>query len=262
VVLEPDSGLDLSFTSVDVFKMASSRSKIGGLGGFMKWLLILLAVGVGQAQAEPISCIIEGAVKCQCTHAMTVNCDNGSKGFIDNNEKIASVTVRVVDSAGVSRSVRLNNPPGGVMEYYTPAYSEWVKTELNKKRVIYKEIAGESFTVMTAPQLFVDSRGTRPVNGAGVVTPLNGLECAALSEPKLIRGVGPNCSGQKTCLMTVRCRMLRAGTLVGNLGDTDAVCKSVNGACPSATVCANDKDVTWDIAAWSAGAPTNKGVKQ
>ena len=221
----------------------------------MRFLFALIIGGFALHANAQTNCTIKGAVRCNCSHSMIVSCDNGQEGFISNQEKVTSVTVRVTDDAGVSKSIKLNNPPGGARDYYAASYSDWVKAELVKNGIRFKDIFGQSFTTANAPTLYDDSDGQSPLSGGGSSGAVkDGLDCSAASEPMVIKGLSPSCSGQKVCHMRVRCSEYAGGRVVRNLGEADAVCKSSgNGVCPSATSCANDPDVTMEKGTFARG---------
>ena len=234
----------------------------------MKILILSLISFISFRVHAQTSCSIEGAVRCMCSHSMTVTCDNGQKGFIGNDEKITSVTVRVTDDAGISRLIKLNNPPGGAREYYAADSNDWVRSELKNRGIAYREASAVSFTTPKEPSLFSDSGGRNPLSASAYSTVKDGLDCTAASEPMVIKGTGPTCNTQKVCYMRVKCAEYFAGKFIRNHGETDAVCKaSGDGACPSATNCANDPDVAMEKATFarasgsSGSSNTGRGTR-
>jgi hypothetical protein len=226
-----------------------------------KILLVVVTLYIGKASyaADPSTCKIEAVAKCICKYSMKVSCDNGQIGYIANDEKLTSVTLRLIDESGASKNIKLSNPPGGVREYYGAQYNNWVKLELEKKGMNYKDIFVDSFTTASKTELFADINGEVPLLGISEKIK-EGLDCSIISDPFLIIG-GPSCGNQKICLMKVKCSEYKNGVVVKNTGETDAVCKAINGTCPSATFCVNDEDVRMERAS-SIGKTTTLDLSE
>lgn len=220
-------------------------------------IILLIALLWETASLAQTSCKIEDTVRCLCTHSMSVSCDNGTRGHISNNEKVASITVRVIDNSGGSQLVTLNNPPGGVMDLYAANYNDWVKAQLSAKGIRFVDAIGESFTTTNAPALFADPDGKNPIStqSSSSSSLVEGLNCTATFSPTVIKVAGANCNGKNICHFRARCTEVKAGRVVENLGEFDLACKTLaDGTCPQATQCAKDSEVTLEQGTW---APTS-----
>lgn len=186
--------------------------------------LILSAAPVWAAS----TCHIQDAVRCLCPAILKVSCDNGASGQIKNETSISSITLRTVDDVGIEKTITLQNPPGGVSQYYSAKDNPWIKAQLAAQGVRYKEVFGQSFTTETAPVLYQDSSATT-LASENEKTFGDGIQCNVLSQT----------ADQKICKMKVHCT--QAGK---DLGDGEAACKVISPKkCPTATLCAHDQDV-------------------
>lgn len=216
------------------------------------WLVrILFLIWLIPAIAQAVDCTPAGVVRCLCAASMDLQCEDGSSGWVLNEEKVSSIRVTVFDpSTGRSSAYQLDNPPKGVRSYSGGADKDsWVLSNLKKQGVTLKSGARVDLTKVSfsaKPKLFKDNDGKTPIDEIPPqASKYEGVQCDYDRDPVMLSGSSCNenlCAGSATCTQD--------GVPLGS--GLALACRALgNGQCPTAMDCVNDENIkvqTVDVA--------------
>lgn len=200
--------------------------------------LIFLGVGLAVgyfhlAIAQATECDVTAVARC-CVEAMGVECVGGAKGYMRNDAKLERLKVRVTSRNGTSREVVLNDPPGGIRDYYAIRYNDWVTGQLRLRYGDEVEVARNGYVVSDDTPLYDDFSADTFIMRAGQNRRSNRssqYDCNYTGQPYLIDA--QQC-GQKICFGEANCR------INGREGLYSVACHAnSNETCPTANECAD-----------------------
>jgi hypothetical protein len=104
---------------------------------------------------------IVAVARCICNASMIVRGDNGQAGSVLDSQKVSSIKIRVQN-----KEVVLQNPPGGIRDYYAGAENDaWVKAELAKKGIkLGNNDSVDLISFTGSVTLYTNENGTTPIS--------------------------------------------------------------------------------------------------
>lgn len=199
------------------------------------------------SHAEDLSCDLRGLSDCQnCVSSLSVNCGSGFGGNIANDEKPKSIVVAVMDlKTGRVKKVELKKPPRGIKYYYSDgAADSWIADRLRDQGIVLTLNTNVSVTSATFPEtlkLYSDNNKSGPKTKTQAVTkPKHKYSCLYKYAPMLV--------SSSKCKETLCTSIGECWENDGYVGVMSLNCRAIGKACPSASACAADADVTQSTA--------------
>ncbi len=202
--------------------------------------------------------------------ALRLDCGTGS-GFVDNDTSLKILRLKIFSVDGVTRDLDIQNPPGGIIDYYGVNSSQYLRNQYDIGEGDRIELAEIPYVIDSATPLYSDPDETAIVGSAGTaevspatpaapstspsttpttspaptnVSPNSVVSCTYSEEPLIISFAG-GCQSE-ICNASVQCT-LGDGRIISN----EASCYvNSNGACPDATTCGLSPDITYALPAY------------
>lgn len=231
--------MDIVFTVMRELSIIKCSMIIVELGVDMKILLIALysLFALVDLYAEStVECDNVAMMRCMCDAPMIINC-SGLEGNVKADAPLKYVRITVKSKNGQTKEVTLQNPPGGIRNYYAAQTNEWVISQLKNLKF------GDDVTVSTngyglgaETPLYSDTSAKNVIGTVSSKALVNEEQCKYVDEVPLVASYG-SCSG-KICSAKISCNF-PDGNFTGS-----ALCPAnTDGSCPSATDCALDDKI-------------------
>ena len=222
----------------------------------------LITINFTVMQLKAADCEIRTVARCPfCVASAHIRCRNGNDGYVRNNTRVAQLRVVITSRNGNQRTVTLENPPGGIRDYYPIESNDWVATQLgrNLRWGDEIEIANNGIKINDNTILYSDVNARSQTGTAGRSSSNSSAssneyyECSYLRDPGII---SIHTCQDKLCVGNLTCNHIN-GTIRSMVS-----CPAINETtCPTATICANDSLVTWNKNRVNIQVPRPDGIE-